>query len=344
MIETGRLKELLDLMAGRRVLVVGDLMLDRFVYGSVQRISPEAPVPVLCVEREKCMPGGASNVASNIRELGAAAAVAGVVGVDAAGDLLLELLKQREVEHTAVLRMPETVTCEKARVIAESQQVVRVDRGDGGPDIMPDEWGEKLKNAMAGTDAVILEDYGKGTINQETVDAVLESARRLQLPVSLDPKEQRNLSFGGMTLITPNHREALLLGGHTPRDANCPPLDEPELLDSARKIMDRWRPELLLVTLGARGMLLWPAGGQPCHLPACAREVFDVSGAGDTVVAVSTLALSAGASAVEAAKLANMAAGVVVGKIGTATCSPAELLEYAAFTGELHGSEPETDR
>ncbi len=317
---------------GRRILVVGDLMLDRYVYGSVERISPEAPVPVVRVTRETLMPGGAGNVAWNLRAMGAEAAVAGFLGRDREGRELAALLRRRGVRLDAVMPAGDAPTTVKTRVVAERQQVVRVDR-DAAPDLAPRERARFCRTvaaAAARSDGVILADYGKGALCQPVVDAALRAARAAGIPAGLDPKNP-DLRVAGITVVTPNRREAFHLAGRADPGAAAEPLRDAALLDAAGRVLRHWRPRHLLVTLGPQGMLLARAGAAPIHVPTRAREVFDVSGAGDTVIAVCVLALAAGADIVEAAELANYAAGVVVGKMGTATCSPAELL--AALDG-----------
>lgn len=326
-----RARELVGRFGDQRVLVVGDLMLDRYVYGSVSRISPEAPVPVVHVTHEKCAAGGAGNVAWNIQSLGASSMVCGMLGADAAADELTSLLDGNGVSVRHILRDPALQTSVKTRVIAERQQVVRVDREmrDAVPDAVMHQFRERLVSAM-GDDitAVILEDYGKGTIQQAVVDAVLEAARAKEIPVGFDPKENHALRVVGATLATPNRHEAFAAVGLRDTTNQVDPWHDDCLKQVARDLFSAWQPELLLITLGSQGMLLVKDGEPTLHVPTRAREVFDVSGAGDTVIATSVLALAAGATPEEAAELANYAAGVVVGKLGTADCSPNELLAY----------------
>lgn len=323
-----RVRALVSGFTGQRILVVGDLMLDRYVYGSVSRISPEAPVPVVQVTRDEEVPGGASNVAWNIRALGAGAGLCGLVGQDGAADTLSRLLAGRDVELDAVVADSEVQTTVKTRVIADRQQVVRVDREDG-PAPSP-EAVERLcraaDRAVATVDGVIIEDYGKGVVQQAVVDTVLKAAQARGIPVGFDPKENHALRVDGVTLATPNRREAFLAVGAREGPPSPVPLEDEALLTVASDLGRQWGAEWLLVTLGPGGMLLVRKGQPVLHVPTRAREVFDVSGAGDTVVATAILTLAAGGTAEEAAQLANGAAGVVVGKLGTAVCSPAELL------------------
>jgi D-glycero-beta-D-manno-heptose-7-phosphate kinase len=325
-----RAAELLKTFPKRRVLVVGDLMLDRFVYGSVDRISPEAPVPVVRVTQESSMPGGASNVACNIRALGGQAGVAGMVGKDAAGVELRWLLTHTQVDVECAMMFAGASTTVKERIIAERQQVVRVDFEKGGAwtPRQRDSFLAMLALALDKADGVILEDYGKGVIDQHVVDLVLSKARQRRIPVGLDPKEGHELQLDGVTVATPNRKEAFAIAGLPDPGAGARPLADKPLRKTAETLMDKWGLEHLAVTLGPHGMYLLSKGGTPRHVPTRAREVFDVSGAGDTVIAACVCALASGAVFVEAAELANVAAGVVVGKLGTASCTPEELLAH----------------
>ena len=330
-VSSSRARELVGRFRDQRVLVVGDLMLDRYVYGSVSRISPEAPVPVVHVTREKSAAGGAGNVAWNIQSLGGSSNVCGVLGQDAAAEELTSLLTANGVSVGHILRDPAMQTAVKTRVIAERQQVVRVDRErtDVVPDAVMHQFHERVASAIGDdTTAVILEDYGKGAIGQGVVDVVLEAARKKEIPVGFDPKENHELRVAGATLATPNRHEAFAAVGLRDTTNQVDPLRDDCLKQVARALFAAWQSELLLITLGSQGMLLAKDGDPTLHVPTRAREVFDVSGAGDTVIATSVLALAAGATPEEAAELANYAAGVVVGKLGTADCSPDELLAY----------------
>jgi len=329
-IHRARAAELLETFSSRRILVVGDLMLDRYIIGSVSRISPEAPVPVVHVNQEKAVLGGSSNVALNVRSLNGRAAVAGVMGEDADGELLCSLLNERGIGTDAVLRDHRIRTTVKTRVIAERQQVVRIDWEDSF-EFTPERL-EKIQRGIeaeiADADGVVLEDYGKGVMTQEVVDIVLRAALAKGIPVGLDPKDNHQLNLEGITLATPNRKEAFIGAGVPEKPPAADPLADGPLLKVGEILLKKWRPDHLAITLGAQGMLLLDQGQPPKLVPTRAREVFDVSGAGDTVIATSVLARSAGASFYEAAELANYAAGVVVGKLGTATCSPEELLNW----------------
>lgn len=326
MLNKARVEELLAGFANVKVLVVGDLMLDRYVFGSVTRISPEAPVPVVHVSREESRPGGASNVALNIGALGGGSTVAGVIGADVAGDDLMRTLVDAGIRMEGVVRAPSVQTTVKTRVVAERQQVVRVDREmpaaqfEAGVETLC----RLLPPLVAAADAVVIEDYGKGVVCQRVVDTVLAAAQTAGLPVGFDPKDNHRLNLPWLTLATPNYREACLAAG-VPEASLDDTAGSASLRETGRLLSARWGTELLLITLGPHGMYLLPRSGEPMVLPTVAREVFDVSGAGDTVIATALTALAAGATHAEAAELANHAAGVVVGKLGTAVCTRAEL-------------------
>lgn len=314
----------------RRVLIVGDLMLDRYVYGTVERISPEAPVPVVRVVKETSMPGGASNVACNIRALGGQAAIGGMIGKDAAGVELRWLLAHTDVDVECALMLAGARTIVKERIIAERQQVVRVDFDHltAWTPRQTEKFLVMLAIALREADGVIIEDYGKGAVTQAVVDLILTTAAKRNIPVGLDPKEGHDLDLKGITLATPNRREAFAIAGqHDPGPKENPVADK-ALRRTGEILMEKWQAKQLVITLGAQGMFLMARGRPPRHVPTRAREVFDVSGAGDTVIATCTTALAAGAGFVEAAELANIAAGVVVGKLGTASCTPEELLNH----------------
>lgn len=323
-----RAEALIADLGPKRILVVGDLMLDRYILGAVSRISPEAPVPVVHVREEKAVPGGASNVALNIRALGATAVVGGVVGRDAAAEELTAALHDRGVETGGVLASERVPTTVKTRVLAERQQVVRVDWEDlyEYDEAELEAFKTLLDRELPRVDGVIVEDYGKGVIHPSMLSHLLKAAGRAGIPVGLDPKDNHELEFEGLTLATPNRREAFVAAGLSEGRPRDNPLEDLRLLQVGDRLLERWKPAFLLITLGAQGMLLMRKGGEPVHVPTRAREVFDVSGAGDTVIAACLLAVAGGATFLEAAELANYAAGIVVGKLGTATCTPAELL------------------
>ena len=318
-----RTKALLKKMAGTRVLVIGDLILDEFIWGQVDRISPEAPVPVVWVERESAMPGGAANVAANVRALGGEVSLIGVVGPDAAGTRLRQELQGRGIPAEMVFVDRRRPTTAKTRVIGQRQQMVRIDRErvDRVSGELLEVVIQAARETLPHVDGVIIEDYGKGLIHPGLLGPVVSLAKRSRKVITVDPKEEHAAYYRGVTALTPNRKEAALAAG-------IPITDEASLHKAARKILNRLRPEVLLVTLGEDGMaLFFRDGKKPVKIPTVAREVYDVSGAGDTVIAVFTLARAAGASFPEAAVLANTAAGVVVEKVGVATCSAEELIQ-----------------
>ena len=331
-----RVAQLLKKFSRRRILVVGDLMLDRYVYGTVSRISPEAPVPVVKVVRETSMPGGASNVACNVRALGGKAAVAGLLGKDAAGVELRWLLADAQVDVECAMMFAGAGTIVKERIIAERQQVVRVDfdRATVWSPRQSDKFRALLAVELARADGVVIEDYGKGAVTQEVVDLVLEKAAKRNLPVGLDPKEGHDLDLKGITVATPNRKEAFGIAGLIDPGAKENPLADKALAKAGEILMEKWGALNLAITLGPLGMYLLTRGKAPRHVPTRAREVFDVSGAGDTVIAAGVTALAAGADFLEAMELANLAAGVVVGKLGTASCTPDELLNHMKGLGK----------
>lgn len=323
-----RARQLITTFADRRICVIGDLMLDRYIYGAVRRISPEAPVPVVNVTHEKCMPGGASNVAWNIQTLGGQGQAAGVVGDDEAGHTLRDLLETHHVNVEPIITDTHIRTTVKTRIIAERQQIVRVDWEDSFAltDSVLNRLCEEVARTIAQADGVIIEDYGKGVIQQQVVNAALAAARDKGIPVGYDPKDDHALDVRGITVATPNRKEAYAAVGREEPIRDLPPLDDADLREIGTRLLDKWGMPMLAITLGPQGMILFEQEGDPIHVPTRAREVFDVSGAGDTVIATSTLALASGASPREAVELANYAAGVVVAQLGTAPCTAAELI------------------
>ncbi|MDE2290655.1 MAG: D-glycero-beta-D-manno-heptose-7-phosphate kinase, partial [Elusimicrobia bacterium] len=307
-----RLDALLDRFPSRRVVVVGDLMLDQFLRGKVSRISPEAPVPVVAVTDESWMPGGAGNVCSNLAALGASVSLVSVLGDDPAGHQLLGDLRARGLDVSAIVHDPARVTTQKCRVVAEHQQVVRVDREtvQPVPPAVQRALCESLRRAVKDSDALLVSDYGKGVITRATVAAALSAAKRHRVPVLVDPKVEHFKLYRGVDCITPNTSEAW--GGMrlSPKPADA------DVLALGRRIVRSLRLRSLLITRSEKGMTLFEASGRARTIAARAREVYDVTGAGDTVVSVMALALACGARPFEAAVLANAAAGVVVGKLG----------------------------
>ena len=322
-----RLQAILAAASKTRVLVIGDVMLDQFIWGRVTRISPEAPVPVVEFERESFMPGGAANVARNLTALGANAEQFGTVGSDEAAKTLKHLLKVDHVETHGLISLKGRMTTHKVRVVAHQQQIARVDRENRG-DIDAKETQRILKavdKRLPEIDAVIVGDYGKGVVTQALLNGLKERCRARGIWLSLDPKPTHHLDLTALSLITPNRKEAFELAGIRDTSRCTNPFEDKCLMEVSHKLLTTLQPALLLITLGDLGMLLCQRNHAPYHIPTVAQEVFDVSGAGDTVIASFTLAVAAGASPVEAAIFSNHAAGVVVGKVGTATVTPEEL-------------------
>ena len=333
-----RVREILGAARNARVIVVGDIMLDQFIWGKVSRISPEAPVPIVQFERESFIPGGAANVARNLSGLNASTSLFGVVGRDEAAKTLKDLLQAEEVDCGGFIAHPARLTSIKTRIVAHQQQVVRVDRERTGEidTATTRRLLAALEPAILAAHAVIVADYGKGVITQPFLDEVQRICRARGVWLSLDPKPVHPLRLTGVSLITPNRKEAFELAGLADSTRAANPLKDANLLRAAEKLLTEVSPALLLITLGDLGMLLCQRGQRPFHIPTIAQEVFDVSGAGDTVISSFTLAIAAGASPVEAAVISNHAGGVVVGKMGTATVTPEELLASFEFGKRAH--------
>jgi D-glycero-beta-D-manno-heptose-7-phosphate kinase len=325
-----RASEILAACRGKRVAVVGDLMLDRYVSGNASRISQEAPVPVVAVDSTREVPGGAANVVRNIIALGGEAHAFGVVGADSSGARLLALLAEIGAAPGGVLESAKRRTTEKTRVMANRQQVVRIDTEDTHPLTADEEAaiGDRIAAGidLAEIDAVLVEDYAKGVVTEGLMNRIVATATTAGIPVTMDPHPAHALRTHGLTAMTPNRAEAFQMAGAFESKAAANPLDDRPLLDVAARIAGEWRVANLLITLGPGGMLLFQRDGLPAHIETKAREVFDVSGAGDTVIATLTLALASGAGIEDAADLANHAAGIVVGKAGTAIVEQAELI------------------
>ena len=313
------MKEFFDRIKSLNILVIGDVMLDRYVIGEVKRISPEAPVPVLAVREEKSVAGGAANVALNLKALGANVETIGWFGNDERGDELFDILGRRNIGVDQEFRFSTAPTISKSRVTASNQQICRVDREASTECYSPDLnlLGKDITEKVKLADAVIISDYGKGFVTNQLLKLVSVNAKFL----AIDPKPSRLLQYAKPDLITPNRFEALELAGLS-RESRDPFPQENVVL----KIFEQFAPTMLAVTLGADGMLLAEDGEVDKIIPTSAQEVFDVSGAGDTVIAALTLGLVAGKDFQDAAEFANLAAGVVVGKVGTATVSPEEIL------------------
>ncbi|MBM3858467.1 MAG: D-glycero-beta-D-manno-heptose-7-phosphate kinase [Verrucomicrobia bacterium] len=326
------LQTILSRFPRQRILVVGDVMLDQFLWGKVNRISPEAPVPVVEIQRDSCFPGGAANVARNLRALGAQVSVLGIVGNDSPGETLRNLLDEGGIDTSGLLTDEQRPTTLKTRIVAHHQQIVRFDREKTGPltPVLEQAFLRHYEQSLAGAGAVIFEDYAKGVLSQRLFDRLHQLARRQRKITTADPNARHLLRYRRLTAITPNRMEAFAAAGVAPAEPAENVLRDELLLRVGNLLLKKWQPENLLVTLGEHGMCLFRHGKAPHHIPTVAQEVFDVSGAGDTAIASLTLALAAAAGPVEAAEIANHAAGVVVGKVGTATCSPRELAQSFA--------------
>jgi rfaE bifunctional protein kinase chain/domain len=329
LLSVSRARQILSAAAKTRVLVLGDVMLDHFIWGSVARISPEAPVPVLDFERESFMPGGAANVARNLTALQVPTELFGAIGNDDAAGRLKKLLAGQKIGCAGLVTNPSRHTSVKTRIVAHKQQVVRIDREtrDGLDARLTGKLIAAVKSKLPKTDAVIIGDYGKGVVTQPLLNEIKSLCRARGVWLSLDPKPVHQLNLSGLSLITPNRKETFELANLPDETRHANPLADKNLMLAAQRLLIELHPAMLLITLGELGMLLCQRGKKPFHIPTVAQEVFDVSGAGDTVIATFTLAVAAGASPLEAAILSNHAAGIVVGKIGTATTSPEELLQ-----------------
>lgn len=330
LVSTDTLLRLMDNFKGIRVAVVGDLMLDRYVWGSSSRISPEAPVPVVQLKQETRRLGGAANVAANITGMGGQAAVFGTIGQDAHAENLMSELTAAGIDTQGVtVTEDDRPTTVKTRVIAGGQQIVRVDREDTSP--LPEKIRQTVvKNVTTALksgqfDAVIVEDYAKGLLDTAFMQTIADSAADIGLICSLDPHPSHTAPVTGLTLITPNRLEAFALAGLYCHPPVIPPEKDDFLMEAAAKLSNDWQVENLLITLGSDGMALFEKGKPFIHIPTWAREVFDVSGAGDTVMGSFILARAAGASSAAAAVLSNYAAGIVVAKTGTIPVTAKEL-------------------
>jgi len=331
------LKGIINSFAKARILVVGDLILDQYIWGNVDRVSPEAPVPVVWANKRTYLPGGAANVANNIASLGGKVCLLGVVGDDLQAEKFMSELRLRKINTEGIFVEEGRQTIMKTRIIAGHQQVVRVDWEDTHN--IKAETRNKLQDFIQSRikrfDAVIIEDYGKGLLDDFLLHTITNEARRQKKIVTVDPKEDNFEHYRQATCITPNRKEAQNAIRYLKmkdvkgefkiyKDSLSTDTD---INKAGEAILDHLELESLLMTLGEHGMRLFEKGKPPTYIPTVAQEVFDVSGAGDTVIAVFTLALACGSTKKEAAYLANYAAGIVVGKLGTATTSRKELLE-----------------
>jgi rfaE bifunctional protein kinase chain/domain len=314
------LKTILARFSEAKILVVGDIMMDRFIWGKVSRISPEAPVPVVLIEEETLLLGGAANVVNNIHSLGGHVSLCGVIGDDEGGQRVLRDLTQRGVDIRGLMIEEGRQTTTKTRIIAHQQQVVRIDRET--TDFLKSSTFRDLSTFIDGHikdfDGIILSDYGKGLLTRELIRALIHRASETKKFVMVDPKLKNFFFYRGATVITPNTGEASAAAG-------VPITDLSSLKRVGKALLKRLRCEVLVITRGEEGMALFEPNQEPYLVPTVAREVYDVTGAGDTVIGTMALAMAAGVGVKDAARLANHAAGIVVGKVGTATVTQEEL-------------------
>jgi rfaE bifunctional protein kinase chain/domain len=325
-----RLAQIFDAMPSKSILIIGDIMLDEYIWGMVERISPEAPVPVVDVREETFRLGGAGNVVRNLSSLNAGVKLFSVIGNDRQGETILNLLMEEGVDADGLIKDDLRRTIVKTRIIAHTQQVVRIDKEDR-EHISNDNTQRLLsavKQKMTGADAVILSDYGKGLLNVGLIADIIAEAGKYGLLVSVDPKERNFPHYKNTGIITPNKKE-LAFG------AGMAISSEEDMAEAAGRIFDMLGCKMILATRGAEGMSLFEKRGNVTHIPTAAKMVFDVTGAGDTVISVFTLASASGATPVEAAAISNIAAGMVVGEVGAATVG-FEILKHACME-ELGG-------
>jgi len=321
------IESLFNRIGSIRCLVIGDLMLDEYLWGKAERISPEAPVQVVDIVREELRLGGAGNVVNNLVALGAQVTVCSVIGEDANGRALLEDFNQHGVAVDAIFLDPARRTSRKTRVVASHQQIVRIDRESRDPlsDATEGQVCSWITAHAASFNVILLSDYLKGVLTQRVIETVVAAAESTAIPVLVDPKGTDFSRYHGATILTPNRKEAEAASGISI-------LDSESLGQAAGLIMERTGLVNLLITRSEEGMSLFSRSGEAVHIPTVAREVFDVSGAGDTVLASLAIGVAAGLGMAEAARLANIAAGIAVGKLGTSTVSPAEIINAVALT------------
>lgn len=313
-IDQDKLASIFDAMGTKTIMVIGDLMLDHYIWGKVERISPEAPVPVVEVHEEKYKLGGAGNVANNLLSLGASVIMSGVKGMDAHGDILIDILNQSGIPTSKILSDPGKGTIVKTRVIAHTQQVVRLDRENRStiPDHIRDEMIREVRDCIQAVDAIIISDYAKGVVSRELISEVVNLTRGNGVIVCVDPKERNFPFYKNIDVITPNIKE-LSFGAGIKIES------DQDIIEAARRIKSALACDTVLVTRGEHGMSLFEKDNEAVDIPTTARAVYDVTGAGDTVIAFFTLALVSGASPREAAIIANTAAGLVVAEVGAAS-------------------------
>ncbi len=330
-----RLQEILDRAPSKRIMVIGDLMLDEFVWGKVGRISPEAPVPVVEITGESFYPGGAANVARNLREFVDHVAIIGLLGKDRSGQQLREILAKGKIDASDAVEDEAFRTTVKTRIIARQQQVVRVDREQfvNPSSAQIEKVVAAVRKNIPDTDAIIFEDYGKGFLTNELVSQIARDARADGKIVAADPNPRQSVDWRGVTVVKPNRAEAFHAAGlpwHEPDDI---PADDADLKRAGEILLKKWEANYVLVTLGEHGMMLFQGQEAPHYIPTKARQVFDVSGAGDTAIALFTLGLTCEATPTEAAEIANHGSAVVVSKLGTAIVTRDELI--ASFKNDV---------
>lgn len=314
------LKKVVERFESARILAIGDVMLDRFILGTVSRISPEAPVPVVDLTSETFKPGGAANAINNIRALGGEVIAVGIIGDDVSGKKLIDLLKQSGINTEGIIVIQNRPTIVKTRIIAGQQQIVRIDREKR--DGLDNEWVQKIlgfvNTKINDIDAILISDYDKGVITNKLLEDVIPLAKKYNKPIIVDPKVEHFLDYKGVTIVTPNIKEASAATGISP-------INETSIRNMGQWLLTQLECDTVLITRGKDGMTLFENDGAVIHIPTVAREVFDVTGAGDTVTGVVALCLAVDAVMVDAAIIANTAAGIVVGKLGTATATKEEL-------------------
>lgn len=320
MIKAERIDQILAKMGSSRVVILGDIMLDEYLFGSVTRISPEAPVPVVQIESTKILLGGAANVANNIRSLGDEPVLVGTVGEDEASVKLAQLLREKQISRDFLVNDESRQTTIKTRIIAHSQQVVRADREsqhelDQGTEARVL---KRFQSVADGIHAVIISDYGKGVITRTLLEQVIDICVERDIFIAVDPKETHFFNYRRVSVITPNHHEAGFAYGRRIHS-------EKDLLEVGKGLLEKLQAKALLITRGPQGMSLFSNESTPTHIPTFARQVYDVTGAGDTVIATYVAAVCAGASLTEAAIISNAAAGYAVGELGTATITKHQL-------------------
>lgn len=316
------LEKILNRFSKSKILAVGDIMMDRFIWGKVSRISPEAPVPVVVVEKETFLLGGAANVVNNIHSLGGKVSLCGVVGDDEVGRNIIKKLAEMKVETQGIFVEKGRQTTVKTRIIAHHQQLVRIDREiTDHPGLSTSrDLSEFLKKNIEGFDGVILSDYGKGLLTKDLTRIAIRRAKEVKKFILVDPKPNNLFFYKGATIVTPNVAEASQASGVSINDLSS-------LRKVGRMLLRRLRCDVLVITRGEEGMAIFEPDREPFLVPTVAKEVYDVTGAGDTVIGTMALALAIGASVKDAARLANYAAGIVVGKMGTATVTREELIK-----------------